>query len=110
MKVAVVYAAQFEQIFEELEVPEGTTAEQALRLSSIPARHPEIDPAVNKLGIYAKVVKPETVLCEGDRVEVYRPLPKKERDPHAADDKKARIMAKKERLKGEGGGDEAAAE
>jgi hypothetical protein len=58
---------------------------------------PEIDLSVNKLGIFAKLVKNDYILQEGDRVEVYRALPKKPRNAHAADDKKARIRAKKER-------------
>ncbi|MDQ6967253.1 MAG: RnfH family protein, partial [Mariprofundaceae bacterium] len=52
---------------------------------------------VNKLGIFAKLVKSDHVLHDGDRVEIYRSLPRKPRDAHAADDKKARIRAKKER-------------
>ncbi|PIP02660.1 MAG: RnfH family protein, partial [Zetaproteobacteria bacterium CG23_combo_of_CG06-09_8_20_14_all_54_7] len=35
-------------------------------------------------------------LQAGDRVEIYRPLPRKPRDAHAVDDKKARIRARKE--------------
>jgi hypothetical protein len=34
---------------------------------------------------------------DGDRVEIYRSLPRKPRDAHAVDDKKARIRAKKEK-------------
>ncbi|MDX8391324.1 MAG: hypothetical protein R8K53_01990 [Mariprofundaceae bacterium] len=38
----------------------------------------------------------ERELCDGDRVDIYRPLPKKPRDAHATDDKKERIRARKE--------------
>jgi len=41
-----------------------------------------------------------TGLRDGDRVEIYRSLPKKVRNAHAMDDKKARIRAKKERKSG----------
>ena len=101
MIVSVTYALPHEQIIEELDVPAGMTAEAAVRLSGILEKHPEIDLAVNKLGIYAKLVKNDQELTEGDRVEIYRPLPKKPRDPYAVGEKKARIAAKKERLEGE---------
>ncbi len=98
MHVSVVYALAHEQIIEELDVAQGTTAEEAVHMSGLLEQHPDIDLAVNKLGIYAKLVKGAQVLSDGDRVEIYRPLPRKPRDAHAADDKKSRIRAKKERI------------
>ena len=35
---------------------------------------PHIDLGVQKIGIFGKVVKPETPLRVGDRVEIYRPI------------------------------------
>ncbi len=96
MKVAVVYALPHEQDYVELEVPQGATVLDAVHLSGILERHPEIDLSVNRLGIYAKLVKPDQPLNEGDRVEIYRPLQKRARDPHAVDEKKARIRARKQ--------------
>ncbi len=95
MHISVVYALPHEQYVEELDVPEGTTAAEAIRMSGLLKAHPEVDLAVNKLGIYAKLVKPDQVLRDGDRVEVYRPLPRKPRDAHAVDEKKERIRARK---------------
>lgn len=97
MHVTVAYALPYEQLLEELDVPEGITVEQAIRMSRLPEKYPEIDLQENKVGIFAKLVKTDQVLREGDRVEVYRPLPKKTRDPYAAEGKKARIRAKKQR-------------
>lgn len=97
MRVTVAYALPHAQTLEELDVPEGTTVAQAIAMSHVLERHPEIDPAVNKAGIFGKLVKPESELQEGDRVEIYRALPKAVRDPYAGD-KKTRIKAKKERL------------
>jgi putative ubiquitin-RnfH superfamily antitoxin RatB of RatAB toxin-antitoxin module len=37
-------------------------------------RHPEIDLAQNRVGIYARFVSLEALVQNGDRVEVYRPL------------------------------------
>jgi len=96
MHISVVYALPNEQFFEELDVAEGTTAEEAVHMSGMSDKHPEINLSVNKLGIFAKLVKGDQVLRDGDRVEIYRPLPRKPRDAHAVDDKKARIRARKE--------------
>ncbi len=102
MHVSVVYALAHQQFIEELDVPEGATAEDAIHGSGILEKCPEIDLGVHKLGVYAKLVKGDQVLREGDRVEIYRSLPRKPRDAHAVDDKKARIRAKKERVSGAG--------
>jgi len=96
MHVSVVYALPHEQDLEFLDVAEGTTAEEAVHISGVQEKYPEIDLAVNKLGVFAKLVPPSYILQDGDRVEIYRPLPRKPRDAHAVDDKKARIRARKE--------------
>jgi len=96
MHVSVVYALAHEQDLKSLDVAEGTTVEEAVVASGMLDNHPDIDLTVNKLGIYAKLVKAAQVLTEGDRVEIYRSLPRKPRDAHAVDDKKARIRARKE--------------
>ncbi len=97
MHISVVYALPHEQFIEELDVADGTTAAEAVHMSGLPEKHPEIDLSVNKLGIFAKLVKADQPLRDGDRVEIYRPLPRKPRDAHAVDDKKARIRAKREK-------------
>jgi len=96
MRVWVVYALAHEQFIEQIDVPEGTTAAEAVQMSGMLEAHPEIDLKVNKLGIFAKLVKEDQVLLEDERVEIYRPLPRKPRDAHAVDDKKERIRARKE--------------
>ena len=101
MHVSVVYALPDEQFIEELDVPEACTVEQVLMLSQVLVRFPDIDLTVNKVGVYAKLVKLDTVVEEGERIEIYRAVPRKPRDAHASDDKKARIRAKKERRKAE---------
>ena len=98
MHISVVYALAHQQFIEELDVPEGTTVEEAVRSSGLLEKCPDIDLTSNKFGIYAKLVQPVQELRDGDRVEIYRSLPRKPRNAHAVDDKKARIRAKKERL------------
>jgi putative ubiquitin-RnfH superfamily antitoxin RatB of RatAB toxin-antitoxin module len=101
--VEVAYALPKQQLILELMVPEGTTAEQAVQKSGMLAKFPDIDLAQNKLGIFGKLVKADTVLREKDRVEIYRPLiadPKEVRRQRAAEGK---VMKK-------GGGDAPSAE
>ncbi len=98
MHVSVVYALPEEQFLEELDVPEQCTVEQVIQMSQVLVKFPELDLAVNKVGIYAKLTKLDAEVHEGERIELYRAVPRKPRDAHASDDKKARIRAKKERL------------
>ena len=95
MNITVAYALPHQQTLEEMDVPEGTTVEEAIAMSHVREKHPEIDLSVNKVGVLGKLVTLQTELRDGDRVEIYRPLPKKPRDAHAADDKKERIRARK---------------
>jgi uncharacterized protein len=72
--IEVVYALPEKQIVRQMNLPEGATAEQAVKLSGILPQFPEIDLLKNRLGIYGKLVPPATILCNRDRVEIYRPL------------------------------------
>ncbi len=72
--IEVVYASPEKQIVRQMNLPEGTTAEQAVKLSGILPQFPEIDLLKNRLGIYGKLAPPTTVLRNRDRVEIYRPL------------------------------------
>lgn len=101
MNITVAYALPTEQTLEEMEVPEGTTAEDAIAMSHLLEKYPEIDLSVNKIGVLGKLVTLDTALRDGDRVEIYRSLPKKPRDAHAVDDKKERIRARKEKRQNE---------
>ena len=74
IQVEVVYATAAQQKLIALKVPAGATAEDAIRQSGILDFFPDIDLAVNKIGIFSKACKPDTVLRQQDRVEIYRPL------------------------------------
>ena len=75
LKVEVCYAMQEKQLLVPVSVPEGATLQEALEASGLLEKHPEIDLAkTNKLGIFAKLVKADTVLRDRDRIEIYRPL------------------------------------
>ena len=74
LRVAVVWAERAQQIVVELEVPGGTTAAEAVALSGIRARCPAIA-ADATLGVFGRQVTSGHRLEDGDRVELYRPLP-----------------------------------
>ncbi|OIR03182.1 persistence and stress-resistance antitoxin PasI [mine drainage metagenome] len=96
--VELVYALPAEQILLKSEVPKGTTIGDAVKLSGILDKFPEIDLEKGKFGIFGKLSKIDTVLREKDRVEIYRPLiadPKEVRRKRAEEGK---VMKK-------GGGD-----
>jgi putative ubiquitin-RnfH superfamily antitoxin RatB of RatAB toxin-antitoxin module len=72
--IEVVYALPGEQVLLSLEVTPGTTVREAIELSGIRNRCTAIDLAKDKVGIFGRQVSPGTVLRNGDRVEIYRPL------------------------------------
>ena len=74
LRVEVIYALRDRQVLLALEVEEGTTARLAVERSGILHCYPEIDLARAGLGVFGRVVSPDTPLRDGDRVEIYRPL------------------------------------
>jgi len=53
-------------------------------------KYPEIDMSKNKIGVFARLAKPDAPLRDRDRVEIYRPLiadPKEVRKQRAAEGK-----------------------
>lgn len=74
MNVGICYAESDRQLWLRLDVPEGSSVEQAIQQSGILERFPEIDLRSQKVGIFGKLTKLDGVLNEGDRVEIYRPI------------------------------------
>ena len=74
MQIGVAYSEHTQQIWMNIEVPDGTTVYDAIERSGILKMFPHIDLGVQKIGIFGKVVKPETPLRVGDRVEIYRQI------------------------------------
>ncbi len=90
IQIEVAYAKPDRQEVIRLQLPEGSTLRQAVEASGLIERYPEIDLAKGRFGIYAKLAKPDTVLRDRDRVEIYRPLiadPKEVRKQRAAEGK-----------------------
>jgi putative ubiquitin-RnfH superfamily antitoxin RatB of RatAB toxin-antitoxin module len=72
--VTVVYALSEAAIEIEVELATGATVADAVELSGLAARHPEADIARRPVGVFGKRVDRRTMVIDGDRVEVYRPL------------------------------------
>lgn len=90
MRIEVVYALPQKQEIFTVDLPAGATLRQAVEACGVLKKYPEIDLAKNKLGVFAKLSKPDTPLRDRDRVEIYRPLiadPKEVRKQRAAEGK-----------------------
>ena len=74
VNIEVVYALPDEQILLNRSVLAGTTVAEAIQASGVLDKHPEIDLASNKLGIFGKLTKADAVVRDKDRIEIYRPL------------------------------------
>ena len=74
MNVGIAYARPTAQIWRNLEVPEGATVREVIEASGLLGEFPELDLAVNKVGIFGAIAKLEKPVKEGDRVEIYRPI------------------------------------
>lgn len=91
LHVEIVYALPDTQTLLPLDVPQGTTIEQALDASGLLVTHPELASPEVPAGIWGKRRSRDTVLQEGDRIEFYRPL---EADPKAV--RRARAQQRQE--------------
>lgn len=74
MQIGVCYAHAEQQVWMRLEVPDNSRVEEAIRHSGILKRFPEIDLSKQKVGIFGKLVKLDSEVKEGDRIEIYRPI------------------------------------
>lgn len=74
VRLSVCYAKPDYVFVKDIEVPAGTTIAAAIVGSGLQQECPEVDPSTMRVGIFGKLKTPETVVREGDRVEVYRPL------------------------------------
>jgi uncharacterized protein len=82
LDVEVVFAGPQEVIIKTLRLAPGSRVADALRLVAVDSDFAHVDLANSALGIFGKLARPDQVLRQGDRVEIYRPL--------AADPKVAR--------------------
>jgi putative ubiquitin-RnfH superfamily antitoxin RatB of RatAB toxin-antitoxin module len=94
ISVEVAYALPEKQRIVKLDVPQGTTALEAVTLSKLDEVFDELVVGPDlKIGVWGKVTTADRVLATGERVEIYRPLlvdPKEVRKARAAKAKAAR--------------------
>jgi putative ubiquitin-RnfH superfamily antitoxin RatB of RatAB toxin-antitoxin module len=74
MNVGVAYADKFKRTWLKLEVPDGSTVQEAIEYSGLLNQFPDIDLNTQKVGIFGKLTKLTARVVEGDRVEIYRPI------------------------------------
>lgn len=70
--VEIAHALPGRQELRRVELPEGSTVEDALAASGLSEQFRK--PDSGRVGIYGKAVRTDAVLRDGDRVEIYRPL------------------------------------
>ncbi len=74
IRVQVVCALPERVFLREVELLRGATAGEAIAAAGLREAWPSIEIAPERIGIFARKVGLDTVLDDGDRVEVYRPL------------------------------------
>ena len=74
MKIGIAYALPQRQAWFDIEIPDGTSIQDAINRSGILKQFPEINLEQQKVGVFGKVSKLDAVLNDGDRVEIYRPI------------------------------------
>lgn len=109
--ISVAYAPSAgEPFYQEMQVSQGTTLAQAIRQSgvlSLPALDgfeewltDNADTAPNHkawyVGIYSIKKRTDTILSDGDRVEIYRPLSDDPMNQRKTKTKKAKALTKKQ--------------
>jgi putative ubiquitin-RnfH superfamily antitoxin RatB of RatAB toxin-antitoxin module len=91
INIEVAYATPEKQVIRAVNVDAGTTIGAAIVQSGIMMDFLDLELEEAKVGIFGKIATMTTVLSEGDRVEIYRPLiadPKEVRRKRAAEGKK----------------------
>jgi putative ubiquitin-RnfH superfamily antitoxin RatB of RatAB toxin-antitoxin module len=75
LRIAVsVVCASPERVFNAgLVLPRGSTVADAIERSRIRDARPDVEVRADRIGIFARKVSLDTLLHDGDRVEIYRP-------------------------------------
>lgn len=98
IEVEVVFAATDRQRLVKVTLPPGACVADAIEKSEMAKHFPSESLDILKVGIWGRVVPRDKVLCDGDRVEIYRPL---SLDPREA---RRQLAAMGRTMKGSGEG------
>lgn len=93
ISVTIAYAAPHRQIEISLQVEKSCTVAVAIQRSGLLQQFPEIKLGRMAVGIYSQRTNLDSLLHDGDRIEIYRPL---QLDPKQA--RLARAKAKDPRI------------
>ena len=72
--IQVCYATNQKTVMLQLVLKKDSTIREAIDVSQILSTCPEIDIDKCKVGIFGKIKSLNSILQQGDRVEIYRPL------------------------------------
>lgn len=74
MQIGVAYSEPGQQVWVNIEVPEASTVADGIERSGILRQFPDIDLKRQKVGVFGRLVKLDTALQAGDRIEIYRAI------------------------------------
>jgi putative ubiquitin-RnfH superfamily antitoxin RatB of RatAB toxin-antitoxin module len=75
IRVTVIYSPGPRVVVEvALRLEDGATLADALQASGLNSRFPELATHAPRLGVWGRKARPDQLLHEGDRVEIYRAL------------------------------------
>ena len=74
LRIEIACAVPGDVLLFPVEVPAGATVAEAIAEAGIREKNPAIDYENNKIGIFGKLCNMNTILKDGDRIEIYRPL------------------------------------
>jgi uncharacterized protein len=75
VRATVIYSPAPREVREwAVELPAGATLLQALQASGLAAAYPNADLGGALVGVWGRKARPEQLLQEGDRLEIYRRL------------------------------------
>jgi putative ubiquitin-RnfH superfamily antitoxin RatB of RatAB toxin-antitoxin module len=98
LRVEVAAGLPDRQCLVELQLPVGSTVQDALEAADLPRLLPGLTVETGRIGVFGRLCAPDRILKDGDRVEIYRPL--------KADPKEVRRqLAELERSRTRAGGD-----
>ncbi len=72
--IELIYALPNEQELITIQVEESTQIKEAIIISGILEKYPEINLSNNPVGIFSQKVSLDSKIRQGDRIEIYRPL------------------------------------
>lgn len=74
MKVSIAYTEDDRQAWLPVSVSDKANIEDVIEASGIARRFPHIDLKTQRVGVFGKLVKLDTAVNDGDRIEIYRKI------------------------------------